>query len=28
MKGIEEAIANGIDLDGSTIPIKMLELYK
>ena len=28
MKAIDEAISKGIDLDGSPIPTKMLELYK
>jgi len=28
MKAVDEAISNGIDLDGSPIPTKMLELYK
>ncbi len=28
MKAVDEAISKGIDLDGSPIPIKMLELYK
>ncbi len=27
MKAIDEAIAKGIDLDGSVIPQKMLDLY-
>ena len=27
MKAVDEAIKNGIDLDGSPIPSKMLELY-
>ena len=28
MKAVDEAISKGIDLDGSPIPTKMLELYK
>ena len=28
MKAVDEAISKGIDLDGSPIPRKMLELYK
>ena len=28
MKAVDEAISKGIDLDGSAIPTKMLELYK
>ena len=28
MKAVDEAISKGIDLDGSPIPKKMLELYK
>ena len=28
MKSVDEAISKGIDLDGSPIPTKMLELYK
>ena len=28
MKAIDQAISKGIDLDGSPIPTKMLELYK
>ena len=28
MKAVDEAISKGIDLDGSLIPTKMLELYK
>jgi len=28
MKAVDEAIEKGIDLDGSPIPLKMLELYK
>ena len=28
MKAVDEAICKGIDLDGSPIPTKMLELYK
>lgn len=28
MKAVDDAIAQGIDLDGSPIPSKMLELYK
>ena len=28
MKAVDEAITKGIDLDGSPIPTKMLELYK
>ena len=28
MKAVDEAISEGIDLDGSPIPTKMLELYK
>ena len=27
MKAVDEAISKGIDLDGSPIPTKMLELY-
>ena len=27
LKAIDEAIAKGIDLDGTTIPSKMLDLY-
>ena len=27
MKAVDEAISNGIDLDGTPIPIKMLYLY-
>ena len=27
MKAVDEAISKGIDLDGSAIPTKMLELY-
>tara|TARA_B100000900_G_scaffold58822_1_gene44300 strand:+ start:118 stop:387 length:270 start_codon:yes stop_codon:yes gene_type:complete len=27
MKAVDEAISKGLDLDGSPIPIKMLELY-
>ena len=27
MKAVDEAISKGIDLDGSSIPPKMLELY-
>ena len=27
LKAIDEAIANGVDLDGTTIPNKMLNLY-
>ena len=27
MKAVDEAISKGVDLDGSPIPIKMLELY-
>ena len=27
LKAVDEAIANGVDLDGSTIPSKMLDLY-
>lgn len=28
MKAVDEAISKGVDLDGSPIPTKMLELYK
>ena len=28
MKAVDEAISKGIDLDGTPIPTKMLELYK
>ena len=28
IKAVDEAISKGIDLDGSPIPTKMLELYK
>ena len=28
MKAVDEAIFKGVDLDGSPIPTKMLELYK
>tara|TARA_B100000900_G_C20180450_1_gene553653 strand:- start:129 stop:398 length:270 start_codon:yes stop_codon:yes gene_type:complete len=28
MKAVDEAIENGIDLDGSPIPSKMISLYK
>ena len=28
LKAVDEAISKGIDLDGSPIPTKMLELYK
>ena len=28
MKAIDDAIAKGIDLDGTTIPSKMLNLYR
>ena len=28
MKAVDEAISKGVDLDGSAIPTKMLELYK
>ena len=27
LKAVDEAIANGVDLDGTTIPSKMLNLY-
>ena len=27
MKAVDEAISRGVDLDGSPIPIKMIELY-
>ena len=27
MKAVEEAIAQGLDLDGTPIPLKMLQLY-
>ena len=27
MKAVDEAISNGLDLDGSPIPPKMIELY-
>ena len=28
MQAVDEAISKGVDLDGSPIPTKMLELYK
>ena len=28
MEAVDEAISKGVDLDGSPIPTKMLELYK